>query len=51
MKSDKYGDLSREELVRLLERREREPQRRFWLVWEQNDLAREAALDWVQGYE
>ena len=43
MKSEKYGDLSREELVRLLERRGKEPQRRFGLVWEQDDSEREAA--------
>jgi len=45
MSSTKYDDLSREELVRLLERREREPQRRFGLVWEQDDLERESALN------
>ena len=45
MSSTKYDDLSREDLVRLLERREREPQRRFGLVWEQDDLEREAALN------
>ncbi|MFA6633295.1 MAG: site-specific DNA-methyltransferase [Kiritimatiellia bacterium] len=45
MKSEKYDDLSREDLIRLLARREKEPRRRFGLVWEQDDLEREAALN------
>jgi len=45
MKSEKYDGLSREDLIRLLERREKEPRRRFGLVWEQDDLEREAALN------
>lgn len=45
MKSEKYDDLSREDLIRLLARREKEPHRRFGLVWEQDDLEREAALN------
>ena len=45
MKSEKYDDLSREDLIRLLARREKEPQRRFGLVWEQDDSEREAALN------
>ena len=45
MKAENYDDLSREELIRLLKRRKKEPQRRFGLVWERDDLEREAALN------
>ena len=38
----KYDDLSREELIRLLEARERRT--RFGLVWEANEIERDEAL-------
>jgi adenine-specific DNA-methyltransferase len=41
----KYDDLSREELVRLLETRDRRDATRFGLVWEANEIEREKALN------
>ncbi len=47
MSTPSYNDLSREQLVALLERRDREAkrQRRFGLVWERDEIEREAALN------
>lgn len=41
----KYDDLSREELVRLLEARDRRDATRFGLVWEANEIERDKALN------
>ena len=43
MASGKYDDLNREELIRLLETRERRT--RFGLVWEANEIERDKALN------
>lgn len=43
--SKKYDDLSKEELVRLLEARDRRDATRFGLVWEANEIEREKALN------
>jgi adenine-specific DNA-methyltransferase len=40
----RYDDYSREELVRLLEARDRGDATRFGLVWERNEVEREKAL-------
>ncbi|MDX9974303.1 MAG: site-specific DNA-methyltransferase, partial [FCB group bacterium] len=47
MSTSTYNDLSREQLVALLERRDREArrQRRFGLVWERDEIERETALN------
>ncbi len=42
--SKRYDHLSREELIRLLERRERQ-ERRFGLVWERDDIEHERLLN------
>jgi adenine-specific DNA-methyltransferase len=41
----KYNDLSREELIRLLEARDRRDATRFGLVWEANEIDRDKALN------
>jgi adenine-specific DNA-methyltransferase len=41
----RYDDYSREELVRLLEARDRRDATRFGLVWETNEVEREKALN------
>ncbi len=41
----KYDDLSREELLRLLEARDRRDATRFGLVWEANEIERDKALN------
>lgn len=41
----KYDDLSKEELVRLLEVRDRRDATRFGLVWEANEIERDKALN------
>lgn len=41
----KYNDLSREELIRLLEARDRRDATRFGLVWEANEIERDKALN------
>ena len=43
MPSGKYDDLNKEELIRLLEARERRT--RFGLVWEANEIERDKALN------
>ncbi len=43
MNSDKYADLSKEELIQLLEAREQRA--RFGLVWEANEIERDKALN------
>lgn len=43
--SKKYDDLSKEELVRLLEARDRRDATRFGLVWEANEIERDKALN------
>lgn len=40
-----YDDLSREELIRLLEARDRRDSTRFGLVWEANEVERDKALN------
>ena len=45
MAQRKYDDLSREEMVRLLEARDRRDATRFGLVWEANEVEREKALN------
>lgn len=40
-----YNDLSREELIRLLEARDRRDATRFGLVWEANEIERDQALN------
>lgn len=45
MAAAKYDDLSKEELIRLLEARERRDATRFGLVWEANEIERDAALN------
>lgn len=47
MSATDYNDLARDELARLLERRDREAkqQRRFDLFWERNEIKHEAALN------
>lgn len=40
-----YSDLSREELIRLLEARNRRDATRFGLVWEANEIERDKALN------
>jgi adenine-specific DNA-methyltransferase len=45
MGTKKYDDLSRDELVRLLEARDRRDATRFGLVWEANEIEREKALN------
>jgi adenine-specific DNA-methyltransferase len=40
-----YTDLSREELIRLLEARDRRDATRFGLVWEANEIERDQALN------
>jgi len=41
----RYNDLNREELLRLLEARDRRDATRFGLVWEANEIEREKALN------
>ena len=41
----KYDDLSKDELVRLLEARDRRDATRFGLVWEANEIERDKALN------
>jgi len=41
----RYDDLSREELIRLLDARDRRDATRFGLVWEANEIERERALN------
>ena len=45
MTKKKYNDLSKEELVRLLEARDRQAATRFGLVWEADDIERDRALN------
>src|ERR1035437_8335336 len=45
MAKKKYDDLSTEELVRLLETRDRRDATRFGLVWEANEIERDKALN------
>jgi len=45
MASKKYDDLSKEELIRLLESRDRRDATRFGLVWEANEIERDKALN------
>jgi adenine-specific DNA-methyltransferase len=45
MSAKKYDDLSKEELVRLLESRDRRDATRFGLVWEANEIERDKALN------
>jgi adenine-specific DNA-methyltransferase len=45
MASKTYNDLSKEELVRLLEARDRQGKTRFGLVWEANEIERDRALN------
>ena len=45
MAQKKYDDLSKEELVRLLETRDRRDATRFGLVWEANEIERDKALN------
>jgi adenine-specific DNA-methyltransferase len=45
MASKKYDDLTKDELVRLLETRDRRDATRFGLVWEANEIEREKALN------
>lgn len=43
--SSRYGDLSKEELVRLLQARDERDATRFGLVWESNEIERDKALN------
>ena len=43
--SRNYGDLSKDELIRLLEARDRRDSTRFGLVWEANEVERDRALN------
>jgi len=43
--SERYENLSREELVRLLVARDRRDATRFGLVWEANEIERDKALN------
>lgn len=43
--SSRYEDLNREELLRLLEARDRRDATRFGLVWEANEIERDKALN------
>jgi adenine-specific DNA-methyltransferase len=45
MAAKKYDDLSKDELVRLLEARDRRDATRFGLVWEANEIERDKALN------
>jgi adenine-specific DNA-methyltransferase len=45
MARKKYDDLSKDELVRLLETRDRRDATRFGLVWEANEIERDKALN------
>ncbi len=45
MAAKKYDDLSKEELIRLLESRDRRDATRFGLVWEANEIERDKALN------
>ena len=45
MTKKKYNDLSKEELVRLLEARDRQAATRFGLVWEADEIERDRALN------
>ena len=45
MGSKKYDDLTKDELVRLLETRDRRDATRFGLVWEANEIERDKALN------
>jgi hypothetical protein len=45
MASKKYDDLGKEELIRLLESRDRRDATRFGPVWEANEIERDNALD------
>ncbi|MFB3890486.1 MAG: site-specific DNA-methyltransferase [Phycisphaerae bacterium] len=45
MATRNYGDLSKDELVRLLEARDRREATRFGLVWEANEIERDKALN------
>ena len=42
---NKYDDLSKPELIRLLEARDRRDATRFGLVWEANEIERDRALN------
>ncbi len=45
MAKQKYDDLSKEELIRLVEARDRRDATRFGLVWEANEIERDKALN------
>jgi len=45
MAAKKYDDLSKDELIRLLESRDRRDATRFGLVWEANEIERDKALN------
>jgi adenine-specific DNA-methyltransferase len=45
MAQKKYDDLSKEELIRLLQSRDRRDATRFGLVWEANEIDRDKALN------
>ncbi|XVJ58573.1 MAG: site-specific DNA-methyltransferase [Tepidisphaera sp.] len=45
MATKKYDDLTRDEMVRLLEARDRRDATRFGLVWEANEIERDKALN------
>ncbi len=45
MPAKKYDDLSKDELIRLLEARDRRDATRFGLVWEANEIERDKALN------
>jgi hypothetical protein len=45
MAAKKYDDLSKEDLIRLIESRDRRDATRFGLVWEANEIDRDKALN------
>ncbi len=45
MPAKNYSDLSQDELIRLLEARDRRDATRFGLVWEANEVERDRALN------
>jgi hypothetical protein len=45
MAAKNYSDLSNDELIRLLEARDRRDATRFGLVWEANEVERDRALN------
>ncbi len=45
MANKNYTDNSKDELIRLLEARDRRDSTRFGLVWEANEIERDAALN------